>query len=84
MSEGVNKSKHYLKHNFLFCSCHGQYIEAGVKDAAITGQTGAEEIRQNELSIIRSYILGETNQLVQILQIHKAGDTKNTLHWERN
>ena len=66
-----------MKHTYLFCPCQGHFIEGGIKDAAITGQTGAEEKRRSELAIIRSHTLGATNKLAQVLQTHKHNGTKD-------
>ena len=76
-SEHVNSLKTFMKNNYLICPSQGQFIEGGVKDAGITGATGAEEKRRNELSIIRSHSLGVTNKLAQLLQVHKDGDKKD-------
>ena len=48
-----------------------------MKDAAITGQTGAEEKRRSDLSIIRSHTFRETNKLAQMLQTYKDDNKKD-------
>ena len=52
ISAAMQKLRYFMKHSYLFFPYQGHFIEGGIKDAAITGQTGAEEKRQNELAII--------------------------------
>ena len=52
-------------------------VEGGVKDTALAGQTGAEERRRNNIAIIRSHTVEETNMLARKKQIHKTEGQEN-------
>ena len=77
LSDDMKRLQYFLKHNYIFCTSHAQFIERAVKDAAFSGQTGAEERRRNELSIIRSHLLEQTISLAQILQVHGEPSSKS-------
>ena len=79
MSKDLEKLQYLLKHNYMLCASHGKFIERSLKDAAFSGQTEEEEKRRNELSIILSHLLEQTNTLAQTLQVYKE-ETNTKYH----
>ena len=60
--ENLLSLRMHVKRKYWPCASHGQFVEGGVKDAALTGQTGAEERRRNNMSVIRSHTVSLSKQ----------------------
>ena len=67
----------FVQHTYFACPNHGQMVEGGVKNTALARQTGAEEQRRNNIAIIRSHTVEETNMLARKKQIHKTEGQEN-------
>ena len=61
----------HIQRTFYACPSQGQFIEGGVKDTALVGQTGAEERRRNNMAIIRSHTVEKANEMAKNKQVHK-------------
>ena len=64
----------FIQRTYFACPNHGQFVEGGVKDTGLAGQTGAEERRRNNVAIIRSHTVEETNKIARKKQVHKIDD----------
>ena len=67
----------FVQRTYFPCPNHGQFVEGAVKDTALAGQTGAEERRRNNVAIIRSHTVEETNKLARRKQVHKIDGTSD-------
>lgn len=68
-AENFKLLKH-VEEKFYACPSQGHFVEGGVKDAAFTGQTGAEERRRSNMAIIRSHTVRITKAMSTAKQKH--------------
>ena len=79
-SENLNSLRMHVKRKYWPCASHGQFVEGGVKDTALTGQTGAEERRRNNMSVIRSHTVSLSKQYAVEKQEHKNEEKEHRPH----
>ena len=75
--EELQELEVYVKHAYLCFPSHTQFVESGVKEAAIVSVTGRKERNRSLLAILRSYTVEQFNAEAKTGIKRKIGNEKS-------